>query len=87
MKSVDRMSGSEEGSGTPDVDRNVAFWPEDDEEIEVDYMHLGSEDSGGKRGHGKSRQGNRHSSASCAGSMSCRIWCSVMGKGKGKVTP
>ena len=57
MKSVDRMSGSEEGSGTPDVDRNVAFWPEDDEEIEADYMHLGSEDSGGKRGHGKSRQG------------------------------
>jgi hypothetical protein len=51
------MSGSEEGSGTPDVDRNAAFWPEDDEEIEVDYMHLGSEDSGGKRGHGKSRQG------------------------------
>jgi len=71
MKSVDRTSGSEEGSGTPDVDRNVAFWPEDDEEIEVDYMHLGSEDSGGKRGHSKSRQGNRHSSASCAGSTSC----------------
>jgi hypothetical protein len=57
MKSVDRMSGSEEGSGTPDVDGNIAFWPEDDEEIEVDYMHVGSEDSGGKRGHGKSRQG------------------------------
>jgi hypothetical protein len=34
-------------------------------------MNLGSEDSGGKRGHDKSRQGNRHSSASCAGSMSC----------------
>lgn len=79
MKSVDRMSGSEEGSGTPDVDRNVAFWPEDDEEIEVDYMHLGSEDSGGKRGHSKSRQGNRHSSASCADSMSCRTWRSTKG--------
>jgi hypothetical protein len=51
------MSGSEEGSGTPDPGHNVAFWPEDDEEIEVDYMHLGSEDSGGKRGHGKARQG------------------------------
>jgi len=59
MKSVDRMSGSEEGSssGTPDPDRNAAFWPEDDEEIEVDYMHIGSEDSGGKRGHSKARQG------------------------------
>jgi hypothetical protein len=51
------MSGSEEGSGTPDPDRNVVFWPEDDEEIEVDYMQLGSEDSGGKRGDGKARQG------------------------------
>jgi hypothetical protein len=51
------MSGSDEGSGTPDPDNNVAFWPEDDEEIEVDYMNLGSEDSGGKTGHGKSRQG------------------------------
>jgi hypothetical protein len=51
------MSGSDEGSGTPDPDHNVAFWPEDDEEVEVDYMHLGSEDSGGKTGHGKSRQG------------------------------
>jgi hypothetical protein len=57
MKSVDRTSGSEEGSGTPDPDRIAAFWPEDDEETEADYMHLGSEDSGGKRGHGKSRQG------------------------------
>jgi hypothetical protein len=57
MKSVDRMSGSDEGSGTPDPDNSVAFWREDDEEIEVDYMNLGSEDSGGKTGHGKSRQG------------------------------
>lgn len=55
---MDRMSGSDEGSGTPDPDHNVAFWPEDDEEIEVDYMHLGSEDSGGKTGHAKSRQGS-----------------------------
>jgi hypothetical protein len=52
------MSGSDEGSGTPDPDHNVAFWPEDDEETEVDYMHLGSEDSGGKTGHTKSRQGS-----------------------------
>ncbi|GFG33554.1 hypothetical protein Cfor_12307 [Coptotermes formosanus] len=64
MKSVDRMSGSEEGSGTPDLDRNAAFWPEDDEEIEAGYMHLGSEDSGGKRGNGKSRQDCSDSSGS-----------------------
>ncbi|XP_021913172.1 protein dimmed-like [Zootermopsis nevadensis] len=63
MKSVDRMSGSE-GSGTPDPDRNAAFWPEDDEELEVDYMHLGSEDSGGKRGNDKARQDCSDSSGS-----------------------
>ncbi|PNF32882.1 hypothetical protein B7P43_G01834 [Cryptotermes secundus] len=58
------MSGSDEGSGTPDQDHNVAFWPEDDEEIEVDYMHLGSEDSGGKTGDAKSRQDCSDSSGS-----------------------
>ncbi|XP_069690884.1 protein dimmed-like [Periplaneta americana] len=64
MKSVDRMSGSEEGSGTPDLDHTASFWPEDDEEIEVDDMHLGSEDSGGKRGHNKARQDCSDSSGS-----------------------
>ena len=60
MKSTDRMSGSDEGSGTPDLDSNISFWHEDDEEIEVDDMHLGSEESGGKRSHSKIRQGNNY---------------------------
>jgi hypothetical protein len=60
------MSGSDEGSGTPDPDHNVGFWPEDDEEIEVDYMHLGSEDSGGKTGHEKSRQGTSLLKMACS---------------------
>jgi hypothetical protein len=68
------MSGSEEGSGTPDLDRNAAFWPEDDEEIEAGYMHLGSEDSGGKRGNGKSRQGINILPVFYAGSVSYRTW-------------
>ncbi|XP_067005133.1 protein dimmed [Anabrus simplex] len=61
MKSFELMSRSESGSPDPDL-----LWGEEDEEIEVDDMQLGSEDqdSGGKRGHGKIRQDCSDSSGS-----------------------
>nr|CAD7439431.1 unnamed protein product [Timema bartmani] len=76
MRSNDRMSGSDEGSGTPDLDHphnrnhhsnrhhHLDFWNEDDEEIEVDDTNLCSEDSGGKRGDDKAPQDCSDSSGS-----------------------
>ncbi|XP_063235118.1 protein dimmed-like isoform X2 [Bacillus rossius redtenbacheri] len=71
MRSTERMSGSEEGSSSsPDLDNRSAFWPEDDEELEVDDMLLCSEDSGGKRGHCKAQQDCSDSSGSEGPSLS-----------------